>query len=327
MARAPEHRYDSAADLRAALLAAGAAPTPRPTSPPRTSPPAPAAPPASAAAGRRRRRRPRPRLRSGRPSAAGSSPPSCWSAWPSPSASPACSSAAPAPATSSAASRTRSPAPPSPAPDRASSDATAFDPFGDDQQENGEDADNVRHRRRPRHRVDDPELRQPRHHGAQAGRGPRPHGRAARRARTSSTLDSPTNDWTASFYVAPTATPATFEALGRTGRDAHRHRRRHHHRRPRRHRRTGRPRVDHRPRRRQRGEPGHDPGRHPHAACPNSLAASLPRPTTRRWSAPPSRAMAPPSTRSSGATTTASTRCAGAWPATRPTPSTPPRRR
>ena len=58
----------------------------------------------------------------------------------------------------------------------------------------------------------------------------------------------------------------------------------------------------------------------------SSLAASLPRPTTRRWSAPPSRATAPPSTRCSAGTTTASTPCAGGWPATRPTPSTPPRK-
>ena len=86
--------------------------------------------------------------------------------------------------------------------------------------------------------------------------------------------------------------------------------------------------LDHRPGRRQRRRRGHHRRGRAARACRNSVPLHhRPSPTTRRSSAPPRRATAPPSTRCCAATTTGSTRCAAGWPATRPTRSTPPRRR
>ena len=140
-------------------------------------------------------------------------------------------------------------------------------------------------------------------------------------------LTSPTNDWSASFYVAA-SDPGSLEGWGEpvatlegieagTGR-----------RRPRRDRGRRGADLDHRPGRRHRRRRGHHRRGRAARACRNSVPlhhgrARRPVARPRR----PSRATAPPSTRCCAATTTGSTRCAAGWPATTPTRSTPPRRR
>ena len=82
------------------------------------------------------------------------------------------------------------------------------------------------HRRRPGDGVDHRELRQPRHHRAQAGRRPGALRRRSAASSTSSSLNSPTNDWSASV-LRGRQRPRLARGLGRAGRDARGHRGRH----------------------------------------------------------------------------------------------------
>ena len=124
----------------------------------------------------------------------------------------ACSSAGRAPATSSAACRDAITGAGGPGADRADRRRTTSTPSATAR----ESADQVRRRdrRRPGDGVDHRELRQPRHHGAQARRRPRARRRASAAELDELVAHEPHQRLVGAASTSPTATPATFEGWG-----------------------------------------------------------------------------------------------------------------